>query len=42
MAWTGRFGIPLRLHNPRAFIGVDMEGVLLLYTVVRGFRIVTL
>jgi hypothetical protein len=34
MAWIGRVGIPLPLHPPYAFIGMEMEDVLLLYIVV--------
>jgi hypothetical protein len=37
MAWIGRVGIPLPLLPPYAFIGMDMENVLLLYIVVWGF-----
>jgi len=36
MAWIGQVGIPLPLHPPYAFIGMDMEDVVLLYIVVRG------
>jgi hypothetical protein len=37
MAWIGRVEILLPLHPPYAFIGMDMENVLLLYVVVWGF-----
>ena len=42
MALIGRVGIPLPPRPPYAFIGMDMEDVLLLYIVMRGFQIVML
>lgn len=42
MALIGRVGIPLPPRPPYAFIGMDMEDILLLYIVMRGFQIVML
>jgi len=42
MSWIGRVGILLPLHPPYAFIGMDMEDILLFCVVVWGFQIVML
>jgi len=39
MAWIGQVGIPLPLRPPYAFIGMDMEDILLLCIVVWVFKL---